>query len=519
MRFIISTFSIFFLFASSTLAQQSGSEPSSALLPSPDQQAAFEAFSRNAPHNPRLHERFGTTYFGLAVPKNELPPDSLFSTDDENQFLERPVAALAQLNLQFTQSASIDEITGILDQFQLQVVDVDPRIGMWTVNALDSDTISLTFDDTRASAPTNDSLENLLKQLRENPLITAAARNPYLTPNILRDAAVPRFATPTFGTSTEDEGWGIADANISSFWPLIDTTPVKVGILDAGFADHDDITFIDGLTHNVPVNNHGNHVAGIACAGHNGFGIKGVLPNCVVVRASPRFVLDQFERIEGSPLARWNALFSEVASTVLDFIDENPDTRVLNLSLGYNWMPNFGADPQEPQNLDIRNEVRELGRFHASVLAFAKKKNVVIVSAAGNDSSTLAQRLDARWASPFNFGSKLVEQLDGWTNGVIVEAHDKKRDISVFSNGGGHISAPGVDINSALASAPNSYGMLSGTSMASPFVSGVVAGLQELFPSLATRSIVTCLLSSQSLSSNGTKILDADAAVAACRSM
>ena len=51
--------------------------------------------------------------------------------------------------------------------------------------------------------------------------------------------------------------------------------------MDVGFAAHEDITF-STLGAGVNIEDHGNHVAAIACAKHNNKGVKGVIPNCFV---------------------------------------------------------------------------------------------------------------------------------------------------------------------------------------------------------------------------------------------
>lgn len=60
---------------------------------------------------------------------------------------------------------------------------------------------------------------------------------------------------------------------------------------------------------------------------------------------------------------------------------------------------------------------------------------------------------------------------------ITVAAVDERGSVAPFSNAGGCVSvgAPGVRVWSAVADGDGAYGMSSGTSMAAPFVSGLVA--------------------------------------------
>lgn len=81
-------------------------------------------------------------------------------------------------------------------------------------------------------------------------------------------------------------------------------------------------------------------------------------------------------------------------------------------------------------------------------------------------------------------------------NHVISVAATDKNDLrAAFSNYGSSVdvSAPGVDIYSTLAGSDNSYGMLSGTSMACPLVSGLCALMLSYNPLLTPDELERCL--------------------------
>jgi len=83
------------------------------------------------------------------------------------------------------------------------------------------------------------------------------------------------------------------------------------------------------------------------------------------------------------------------------------------------------------------------------------------------------------------------------TNAITVGAFDPDRQKSWYSNWGSCVDlwAPGDDIYSSLAStSDDSYGMLSGTSMATPLISGIVANLLLVQPELGFDDVMDALL-------------------------
>ena len=90
---------------------------------------------------------------------------------------------------------------------------------------------------------------------------------------------------------------------------------------------------------------------------------------------------------------------------------------------------------------------RILSTISASVLELAAKAGKVIFSAAGNDSSGLAVPMQARYASPFNWAALTAREHGIARNGVVVEAHDASNKRAPFSNVGGNVSCPGVDVS------------------------------------------------------------------------
>lgn len=229
----------------------------------------------------------------------------------------------------------------------------------------------------------------------------------------------------------ETMDWGLKKFKIPQLWESSKGEGIKVGIADTGIAtQHGDLKsqikkakdFTRSRTGVEDVAGHGTHVAGTIAATEDGNGIIGVAPKASLYIAK---VLGD----DGSGSAE------SVAAGVNWLVQQKVD--IISMSLG------------SPYNSPI---------IERAVLA-AMQANVIVVAAAGNE----GPRLD-------------TVGYPGALPGVItVGAVNINLDISRFSSRGQtvDICAPGEEILSTYP--PNSYAKLSGTSMATPFVSGVVA--------------------------------------------
>lgn len=190
-------------------------------------------------------------------------------------------------------------------------------------------------------------------------------------------------------------------------------------------------------------NGHGTHVAG-TIAGVN----TGVAKGATII---PLRTLD----CQGSG---WN---SDVISAI-EYAVAQSKTRgrrsVINMSLGGEKDPSLNA-----------------------VIANAVAANVVVVVAAGNEG------VDACTKSPASEPSAITVMATG--------SDDSQRP---FSNWGtcGDINAPGSLILGPMIGGTDQYDLLSGTSMASPHVAGVMALVLQQFPSLNSTAAAAMLLSS-----------------------
>ncbi len=144
-----------------------------------------------------------------------------------------------------------------------------------------------------------------------------------------------------------------------------------------------------------------------------------------------------------------------------------------------------------------------ISQTYYNVVVAAKNQGVVLVAAAGNASSNLP-------LYPAAYGEGTTGQL--WEVFdkklvVAVAALDQNNNISLWGVGSGSnygpwvdIAAYGTSIMSTLASSSsglavnNQYGLLSGTSMAAPMVSGIVGVMRSYNMSKTANEIIDCLI-------------------------
>jgi thermitase len=238
--------------------------------------------------------------------------------------------------------------------------------------------------------------------------------------------------------------WGLGIAGGEGVHELLNTIePEKqavVAILDTGVdAAHEDIQGVfESSPGNSDGNGHGTHCAGIAgAATNNGLGIASFNWN------------SRFVRVRGyrALAASGGGSAESVAQSIVDAVRDGAD--VVSLSLG-SWSP---TPP----------------KVETDAVQYALRNGVFVVAAAGNSSS------DAREQAPANI------------EGVIaVAAVDQNGRRARFSNRNDRLSrpiaAPGVGIVSLKPG--NEYVALNGTSMATPFVSGLLGVLRAIDPEL-----------------------------------
>lgn len=282
---------------------------------------------------------------------------------------------------------------------------------------------------------------------------------------------------------------------------------VTVGVTDVGIVNFSHTEFsgktgsgvvFDGLeSSDVPLTweavYHPTHVAGIAAADKNGFGMHGVAYDADIASSST------IKHYYGDG-------FFESGSSFYDNYLTNPDIKIINNSWGdyNNYLSNV-------QNEEDFNEIIEY--LQSDIANFEIEKAVnndkLLVFSAGNDgklAAALENNLDVL-TSDKAFNDNIITVTAAKANSFTKNQNggfDVKSDaIAIFSNLAMYnedttLSAPGWNINSAYADFAASgeyYSYSYGTSMAAPIVTGVGALVQEAFPYLSGKQIGDVLLS------------------------
>ena len=200
---------------------------------------------------------------------------------------------------------------------------------------------------------------------------------------------------------------------------------------------------------------HGTHVAGtIAATQNNGIGIAGVASNVKIMAI--RTVPDDADELD-----------SNIVEAYL-YAAKN-GARLINCS--------FGKQVNEG-GMVVRDTINEIG----------KKYNTLVIASAGNDSS-----------GPFSWHNndtspKYPAAFDS-ENLLVIASTTSSGSLSTFSNIGiksVDIAAPGSNIYSTIIG--NKYGMASGTSMASPNITGVAAMVLSYYPKLSATELKSLLM-------------------------
>ena len=366
----------------------------------------------------------------------------------------------------------------------------------------------------------------IITDLRKHPAVDAAFVDSTIRPRTLPKSSESRVQTPeaTFvwnwtDSNGHDGNWGLKVMRMPTVWTILararKTNPGKahtrVAFLDSGFGGNLQVTFNDvwgGLPPSPPVvdcgRSHGTHVAGIVGATFGrGVGIDGVVPEARLeaIPITRELLSDSFSDGVTDQAQQHVSFFMDAIADLAEFLDQAPlapgERRVVNISLAYNWA---GVTLASKANPTADKVIRDQVRQHAKVVQTVVNRyqdRILFVAAAGNDSDGLVPPVGSEFATPFAYaGTHIAAGFKASPNVIVVEARDRDGQRAGFSNIGGHVSAPGVDIMSTFASDKVPYGVCSGTSQAAPHVAGLAAILFELDPTKTPVEIAEILRSS-----------------------
>jgi len=341
--------------------------------------------------------------------------------------------------------ASSVQRVGALVRFNYTVVDAV------AVSLLDANAVAALQQDRSVAAIIPDRVMHAIQQ----PIVGDSPVSILASPQTI-PAGVRRVGIPTSISNGNGIGVAIVDTGVDFTHP--DLAPAAQSFTAVGTSCQDD-------------NGHGTHVSGIVAALNNTIDVVGVAPNAKLYCVK---VLDRLGTgSDSAVMAGLDWVFNNHSSVV-------PPIRVVNMSLG------------RPGSLEDNPPLR----------AFIQRlynDGVVVVVAAGNDSnSQVNQEVPATYPEVLAVGSTTA--LDGSNSCFLVQGRISADTASYFTTDGKFdpntrigvtISVPGEDReNTSVFCAVTSVGILStrlgggttrlsGTSMASPHVAGIVARFMQ----------------------------------------
>jgi len=270
-------------------------------------------------------------------------------------------------------------------------------------------------------------------------------------PLVSSDAEVLK-RNPSLSINDPETGqqWVMEVMNMNAYYELLaKQTPVKkakIAILDTGVdGNHEDLKdnyfSIEKKYDNDPMG-HGTHCAGIAAGvTNNGIGIGSLAGT----GTQPFVEVTSIKVLSAGGMGTQKTIIAGI----IEAADEGAD--VISLSLG------------GPSNSSRQ-------KAYSQAVKYAVSQGAIVVSAAGNSNR------DAKDYAPANSAGM-----------ITVAAIDDKLNRAVFSNTVNNvkqgIAAPGVAIYSTTPD--NNYKVFSGTSMATPFVAGLLGVMRSVNPDLS----------------------------------
>ena len=272
------------------------------------------------------------------------------------------------------------------------------------------------------------------------------------------------------------EQWALDKINLPDAWKITTgSKSVKVGVIDSGIkADHPDLkdnvdcelskSFVEGTDDSDALEDvfgHGTHVAGIIGAvGNNSIGVSGTCWNVDLVSLK---VLD-----DNGVCGNSNDKVSGVINAI-NYAKAN-NINILNFSIAL-VVPKSKAFEETINNYP--------GLF---------------VCAAGNELFNIDTAGQKRRIYPSIYTSDNIVSV------AASNSNDKIWYVEKFQQGSNYgivsvdLAAPGADIYSTYTAENKAYTNMSGTSMATPYVTGVAALIQSKYQNISTKATKKAIL-------------------------
>ncbi len=298
--------------------------------------------------------------------------------------------------------------------------------------------------------------ENIISLLQRHPSVEWVEQNDVYQLDVME--TIPQKRAPRdlkkFGLNDPNlkDLWGFQEMHIDALYTYLKKNKIKpkrkarIYILDTGVdAQHEDLKdnykSLNKKEDNDPMG-HGTHCAGIAAAvSNNGIGVASFSQNNEFVEVTSIKVLS----------ARGGGTQQRILKGIIKAADNGAD--VISMSLG-------GRTGNKGQ------------KAYQEAIEYANKKGAIVIAAAGNSND------NAKFYSPANApGAITVSALDPDLNRAVFSNYIHEVDYG--------IAAPGVNIYSSIPN--NKYASFNGTSMATPYVAGLVGLMKSIRPDLTTK--------------------------------
>lgn len=228
---------------------------------------------------------------------------------------------------------------------------------------------------------------------------------------------------------------------------------VKVAVVDTGISgSHPDlhvsggVSFVDGVKALKDDNGHGTHVAGIIAGMDNTIGVLGVAPGVE---------LYSIKALDASGVGNQTDVVAGIEWAIEHDID------IINLSI-----------TTFTDSLALKKIIQQ-----------ASDKGILVTAASGNDETGAGQPAGTDIAYPARYNEVI---------GVGAITQDMKRALFSYIGPSLEFTAPGERIYSTYVTksgTTDGYAYMSGTSMATPYVTGVMALYKEAFPDMSTQQL------------------------------